>query len=159
MSSVAGKSSLVKIAATDTSNPVVIGGLFAFSHDAGGQNLEDAEFGDQFIPRISNLRDAKVTMEGARRASDAGQVILMAALASGDSVWLTIRPSERGLFRQELKIAKFTTDVQVDGRAEFTCECEGTGVISESLPGMRIGTENWNYLRTQDSNYLTSETD
>lgn len=154
-SSTAGKNTLVKIAsAAAPSTHIVLGGLFAVSQEGMGANINDAEFGDQFIPRLAALRDARVSLEGARRASDAGQVILMAALASGASVWITVRP-----FLQEMRIAKFTTDVQVDGRAEFTCDLEGTGLLSQNLPGLKLATEDLDYIRTQGDDFITTESD
>ena len=153
----AGKLALVRVQDSATGTPVVVGGVKSFNIVQEGRNVEDTEMSDFFVTRLGNLLDAKVELAGGRRLSDAGQAMILDGLRYGTGVWMLMRPASSLEWQQHMMVTKFTTDVQIDGRAEFSCDLEGTGIVDDRVvPGIALGTQDDDFLTTQADDLLST---
>jgi len=79
-------------ASTDGSTYSAIGGANSVSANLGRAMLEITDFDDTAVNRIAGLKDSSVSVSGHYIGDDAGQVILKAAAASGNDVYIRWRP-------------------------------------------------------------------
>lgn len=154
----AGRLGLIRVALTSASTAYPVSGVSDFTFDQSGQLVTDTELLDAHVTRIANLHDAKLAVSGGRRASDTGQQMLLSALSGGTSLYVLVRPATALETAQLMLITKFTTDVAIDGRAEFSCELEGTGATEQDVStGIAIGTQADDKLTTQAGDILSTQ--
>jgi predicted secreted protein len=154
----AGKRSVVKVSLTQEGLHYVVAGIHDFTHEMEGETTDDSEMTVQWIQRIRGLASSTLTLNGGRRADDiTGQNLLYESLRDGTSVWVTVRPTSHGEYRQEMRVSKYGVDVELAGRGEWVCELQGIGAIEIAVSGLKIGTEGGDYLMTEDLDYLSEE--
>lgn len=138
MSGTAGKKArvMLSIIAGGAGAYNAVQGIKSINHSIDGTNVDDSEFGVDWMQRIQGLKDGKLTLAGNRRLADVnGQNALLSALLNDNvEVWIKVLPDNGTTvgvgFMQLMKVAKFGSDSSVEGANGISIELEGSGVIT-----------------------------
>lgn len=131
MPGIAGKASRVRVSATVGGTYNVVAGIRQASIEIDGANLDDSEFGVDWMQRIQGLKDFKVSMSGSYRPGDTtGQVLIQNTLLNDADLFVQVLPDGANGFRGQVRVAKFSVEPPVDGIVPVSIELEGTGAIT-----------------------------
>lgn len=135
MPALAGKKARLKVSTTSggTYNDVQGGGTF--SHDMSANNIDDSEFGVDYVARIQGLKDGRISWSGKLVPGDTnGQTVVKNAYLNDTPLFVRALP-DNGVTagagaQQEMKVSSWRVDASVPDRVTLAIEFEGSGVIT-----------------------------
>ena len=130
---IAGKSAVLKISTTAGGAGVYTTalGVKNASINIDGTSIDVAELPATYHARIQGLKDGKLSCSGFYTSGDTtGQVAIRAALLNDTELWYQFLPDGATGFKQQARVSKFNVDAPVDGVVGWSCDLEGTSVIT-----------------------------
>ena len=113
-------------ASTDGSTYSAIGGANSVSANMARAMLEITDFDDTAVNRIAGLKDSSVSVSGHYIGDDAGQVILKAAAASGNDVYIRWRPDGTLGFVLQGKVENYNMSADPGSTTTFDSSLQAT---------------------------------
>lgn len=131
MPGIAGKANRVRVSTTVGGTYNVVAGLRQGSIEINGANLDDSEFGVDWVQRLQGLKEFKMSLSGSYRPDDTtGQVVIQTALLNDTNLFARVLPDGSNGFQGQVRVTKFSVEPAVDGIVPVSIELEGTGAVS-----------------------------
>lgn len=131
MAGIAGKTNRFRIATAVDGTYNVVAGLKNSGIEINGANLDDSEFGVDWVQRLQGLKDAKISLSGSYRPDDTtGQVLLRSTLLTDADLWARVLPDGTNGFQLQVRVSKFSVEPTVDGIIGVSIELECTGAVT-----------------------------
>jgi predicted secreted protein len=129
--SVAGRKSSILVSTTVGGSYSQVQGVKSITHTLNGTMVDDSEMGVNWNQRIQGLKDCKVSFTGGRRSADTnGQEIIKTAFLNDTDLYVQVLWDGTNGYQFYGKVSKFEVQTSVEGKAELSCDIEGSGAVT-----------------------------
>ena len=154
MSIVAGRSVTLSVSSDDATY-YTLNGLSQADLDLILEQIESTALGDDAHARVGGLFDSAISVSGWCSAEANGAAVLLAAVQSGDPLWVQINYGSGGAVNVKTVVESFDLRLAIDGLVAFAASLKGIAVSDTTAHSLTTLTALGPYSARLSSVYLT----